>query len=85
MKVGEHIMLRPTQKAQQRTKNRIRENGQSGFVVVVAHRRAVCLSRQWAFLLESVGTGWRGWLPCQEVEVILTACEKSENNLNMSE
>ena len=85
MKVGEHIMLRPARKAQQRTKNRIRENGQSGFVVLVTHRRPVCLSRQPAFLLESVDTGWRGWLPCEEVEVISPACKKSENNLNISE
>ena len=44
MKVGEHIMLRPAQKAQQRTKNRIRENGQSGFVVLVAHMEPLCLA-----------------------------------------
>ena len=85
MKVGEHIMLSPTQKAQQRTKNRIRENGQSGFVVLVAHREPLCLSRQAALLLESVGTGWRGWLPCEEIEVISPACKKSENNLNICE
>ena len=70
MKVNEQIMLRPTQKAQQRTKNRIRENGQSGFVVLVAHMEPLCLSRRPAFLLESVDTGWRGWLPCEEVEVV---------------
>ncbi len=70
MKVNEQIMLRPTQKAQQRTKNRIRENGQSGFVVILAHTQPRCLKHRPALLLESVDTGWRGWLPCEEVEVV---------------
>ena len=70
MKVGEQIMLRPTQKAHQRTKNRIRENGQSGFVVLVAQMQPRCLEHRPALLLESVDTGWRGWLACEEVEVV---------------
>ena len=70
VKVNEQIMLRWTNKAQQRTKNRIRENGQSGFVVILAHTQPRCLKHRPALLLESVDTGWRGWLPCEEVEVV---------------
>jgi len=80
-----HVMLHPTRKAHQRTKNRIRENGKQGFIVIAAQEEPLCLSRRPAFLLESVDTGWRGWLPCEEVEVISPACKKSENNLNISE
>lgn len=70
MKAGDHILLRATCKAQRRTKNRIRENGKSGFIVLVAHMQPVCLSRQPALLLESVDNAWRGWLPCKEVEAM---------------
>ncbi len=69
MKVGEHIMLRPTPKAQRRTKNRIRENGESGFIVIVSHEQPRCLEHRPALLVESVGNAWRGWLPHEEIEV----------------
>tara|TARA_Y100000296_G_C5111668_1_gene225503 strand:- start:390 stop:608 length:219 start_codon:yes stop_codon:yes gene_type:complete len=68
MKVGEHVMLRWTNKAKGRTKNRIRENGKEGFIVLVSHEQVRCLEHRPAFLLESVETAWRGWLPCEEVE-----------------
>ena len=75
MKTGEHIKLRPTPKAKGRTKNRLREHGEAGFIVQRVSANVGCLEHRPALLLESVsktstgGESWHGWLPCEEVEV----------------
>ena len=74
MKISDHIMLRPTHKAKGRTKNRLREHGESGFIVKRVSVRVGCLEHRPALLLESIlknssgGEPWRGWLPCEEIE-----------------
>jgi hypothetical protein len=75
MKTGDHIILRPTPQAQGRTKNRLREHGEVGFIVQRLSTSVGCLKHRPALLLESVsktsagGESWHGWLPCEEVEV----------------
>ncbi len=80
MKVGDTVKLQPTQGAETRTKNRIRENGPA--FIVRTHPRRVSFDkgfRAW-IRFESVakrasdGKGgkeaWEGWLPQEEVEVL---------------
>ena len=75
MKVGERIKLQPSPKAKGRTKNRLREHGEDGFIVQRVSTGASCLEHRPALLLESVsktstgGESWLGWLPSEEVEV----------------
>jgi len=75
MTIGDHITLRPTPKAQGRTKNRLREHGEGGFIVQRVSANAICLGNRPALLLHSVsktssgGESWHGWLPCEEIEV----------------
>ena len=75
MTAGDHITLRPTPQAQGRTKNRLREHGEGGFIVQRVSSKVGCLENRPALLLESVsktsagGESWHGWLPCEEVEV----------------
>ena len=75
MKISDHIVLHPTPKAKGRTKNRIREHGESGFIIKRMSGCVRCLEQRPAFLLESIsknssgGEAWRGWLPCEEIEV----------------
>jgi len=78
MKIGETVKLRHTQGAENRTKNRIRENGPD-FVVISELRTVRFGSGMW-IRFESVarhassGNGnkeaWHGWLPAEEIEVI---------------
>jgi hypothetical protein len=75
METSKHVTLRPTPKAKGRTKNRIREHGEDGFIVQRVSTGASCLEHRPALLLESVsktstgGESWLGWLPSEEVEV----------------
>jgi hypothetical protein len=71
---GDQVMLRPTHNAKGRTKNRLREHGELGFIVKRTSIRVRCLDNLPALLLESVtknssgGIPWCGWLPCEEIE-----------------
>ena len=72
---GKHVTLRPTPKAKGRTKNRLREHGEGGFIVRGWSTGASCLEHRPALLLESVsktsagGESWHGWLPREEIEI----------------
>jgi|ETNmetMinimDraft_30_1059905.scaffolds.fasta_scaffold351966_1 hypothetical protein len=80
LKVGAHVHIKSKVSACLRTKNRIREHGEQGFVVTQGPRR-ISLDKgaqAWAHLtsvstLASDGKGgkeqWTGWLPVNEVEV----------------
>ena len=75
MSAGDHITLRSTPQAQGRTKNRLREHGEDGFIVQRVSASVGCLGNRPALLLKSVsktssgGESWHGWLPCEEIEV----------------
>ena len=51
--------------ANQRTKNRIRENGPKFEVKGISH--PVCMNGRKSVLLESRSTDWKGWLLFEEV------------------
>jgi len=70
---GNVVTLHATSGASSRTKNRIRENGCHGFVVVRPPVDSVLFSGHKAVLFESVMTKglasrkWMGWLPLSEI------------------
>ena len=71
---GNTVMLHATSEASSRTKNRIRENGCHGFVVVRPPVDSILFSGHKAVLFESIMTKgqdsckWIGWLPVSEIK-----------------
>ena len=81
----QRVLIVPTKKAGNRTKNRLRDHGPS-FVIVKTPQ--TCLfdlgGREWVLVkdekhikgsfgniseLLKFGKGWHGWLPCDEVKI----------------
>ena len=75
MRVKEIVFLKASNKATQRTRNRIREHGALGFVVWGDETHPVCMQGKKARIFESVtetasgGIRWSGWLPAEEIEL----------------
>jgi hypothetical protein len=71
------ILISPTEKASQRTKNRIRENGPV-FEVVDSRSEVQKAFNSGGWLLRSEGGHWFGWLQRNEfhVELIDSAVDK---------
>ncbi len=67
MKVGEMIKLKVREGASNRTKNRIREHGNSNFEVCREPQHVISMSTT-AVLLKT--DRWLGWLPLNEIEVV---------------
>jgi len=71
---GGHIFLAPTSSASQRTKNRLREHGASGFVVRQGPRQSVLFPGKIIALFESVTKSsagnrtWMGWINIAEID-----------------
>jgi len=65
MKCGDKVMISPSPTAKGRTKNRLREHGDEGFIVEQISHNTSCLANRPALLLRS--TEWFGWLPTDEI------------------
>lgn len=66
---GDRVVLSPVGGASQRTKNRIRERGNLGFLVTKKPRHIQCAGNRgvsWV-MLQSSDSDWQGWLPIDEV------------------
>ena len=75
MKIGSHVHIKWNTSACSRTKNRIREHGRDGFIVLSQPKSVRFAGGQWISLtsvskLSSDGRGgkeeWIGWLPANE-------------------
>ena len=66
------VFFKPTIKAKGRTKNRLREHGKEGFVVIGRQASVVCMDGRPAIMLASRPSNekecWTGWLAEDEVE-----------------
>ena len=75
MRVRETVFLKASNKATQRTRNRIREHGVLGFVVSSDEVCPSCMQGKKARIFDSVtptasgGIRWSGWLPTEEIEI----------------
>ena len=75
MRVRETVFLKASNKATQRTRNRIREHGVLGFVVSSDEVRPSCMQGKKSRIFDSVtatasgGIRWSGWLPTEEIEI----------------
>lgn len=63
------MILTPTGKASQRTKNRIREHGPE-FNVRTVKQEILCDMSGWCVLVDTPD-GWLGWLPLSEINETL--------------
>ena len=86
MRVREIVFLKASNKATQRTRNRIREHGALGFVVSSDEVSPSCMQGKKARIFDSVtptasgGIRWSGWLPTEEIEIDenCTLCSRVE-------
>ena len=62
------MIIKPTDSASRRTRNRISEHGRHGFLMS-ARREVDGLGAAW--LLRSRATKWLGWLPLDEFEEVV--------------
>jgi len=75
MRVRETVFLKASNKATQRTRNRIREHGVLGFVVSSDEVSPSCMQGKKSRIFDSVtptasgGIRWSGWLPTEEIEI----------------
>jgi len=75
---GQHMVFVPTNTASKRTKNRLKEHGERGFVVRSTPRQSVSLfpTGEVIALFESITNNvsgkrtWLGWLPLSELKSI---------------
>ena len=76
MKPDDLIFVKPSSKAQGRTKNRLREHGADGFIIRKISGHVGCMGNRPAILLKSVSKTasgneeWSGWLASEEIEVV---------------
>jgi hypothetical protein len=74
---GLHVRVFPLHDATQRTQNRVRERGRSGFIVREQRSSVVALGNIPGILLMSVSDSeqgrdpWLGWLPMCDIDVQL--------------
>ena len=74
---GLHVRVFPLLNATQRTQNRVRERGRSGFIVREQRASVVALGNIEGILLMSVSDSeagsdpWLGWLPMCDIDVQL--------------
>ena len=74
---GLHVRVSPFHDASQRTQNRVRERGRSGFIIRDLRGSVVALGNTTGVLLMSVSDSesgrdpWLGWLPMHEIDVQL--------------
>mgnify|MGYP003661798886 CR=1 FL=1 len=72
---GFRVKVTALDNAEQRTKNRIRENGELGFIIR-QESNVIALQNRKGVLLESLsspgkkrGDAWMGWLPLNEIDM----------------
>ena len=74
--IGDHMVFVPTTDATQRTKNRLREHGERGFIVKKKAQRSVLFLGKRVALFESITKSaagkrtWLGWLVLSELKSI---------------
>ena len=69
MKVKDKIFIVPGADSRLRTKNRIREHGDDGFLIRHLPQSVQCFNGAYGISLESPD-GWFGWIRWNEIEIV---------------
>ena len=74
---GMHVRIHALQNAGSRTKNRLSERGKSGFIIKEIRKSVRCFDGLSGIMVMSVFDAesgrapWLGWLPSEEIDVVL--------------